>query len=435
MDLQNYYLRVHVVGMERHINGDVYSAPIAVNHSDAAPTGYKLTVNYDPTLCSVSMYSFDGPYGDEILPDTLISPGSEVTVFLDSIQSGARIRDCLVNGNRYNPLSDTRYALDLMNGGQPSISFFMNSDTTVDLTLEPGGTLPCVQSATISADSSNIPLQTVTFAYDTMEWLDVDVIYENGVDAPAFFPVCHWEYSTDNGASWIEIDQYFNERFKASAYNPGFQFISEKDYLLRAKLIGRTNYCMTANGSYIYTDPILVNPSAPVVFFDTTGGKMPGTGISLVGPDRKLPALPTPENEGYLFDGWYTQPQGGVKITDETTFTRNTTIYAHWATAHPIPADPKVLPDFFHSCEVNIEQDGSVVSVVVGQKDPAQDLSTFTSWVAAYDNGRMTGLQQLTGTVSPDGTVTFTGTVNGAGDKLFLLSGDVIPIIEAPVSQ
>ena len=46
----------------------------------------------------------------------------------------------------------------------------------------------------------------------------------------------------------------------------------------------------------------------------------------------KLNALPEqPTLEGYTFDGWYTEPVGGTKITTSTVFTGDTTVYAHWS--------------------------------------------------------------------------------------------------------
>ena len=45
----------------------------------------------------------------------------------------------------------------------------------------------------------------------------------------------------------------------------------------------------------------------------------------------KLSALPEqPTLEGYTFDGWYTEPEGGSKVTTSTVFTGDTTVYAHW---------------------------------------------------------------------------------------------------------
>ena len=48
---------------------------------------------------------------------------------------------------------------------------------------------------------------------------------------------------------------------------------------------------------------------------------------------------------GYTFDGWYTEPVGGSKVTTSTVFTSDTTIYAHW-TAKPgssiVPQPPTI---------------------------------------------------------------------------------------------
>ncbi len=43
-----------------------------------------------------------------------------------------------------------------------------------------------------------------------------------------------------------------------------------------------------------------------------------------------IDGLPVATRTGYVFDGWYTLPSGGEKITGTTVFYRNTTVYAHW---------------------------------------------------------------------------------------------------------
>lgn len=45
----------------------------------------------------------------------------------------------------------------------------------------------------------------------------------------------------------------------------------------------------------------------------------------------RLSALPdNPTMEGYTFEGWYTDPVDGDKITTSRVFDGDTTIYAHW---------------------------------------------------------------------------------------------------------
>ena len=66
-----------------------------------------------------------------------------------------------------------------------------------------------------------------------------------------------------------------------------------------------------------------------IVTFDGNGGT-PSVG-SMTTTDQKLPSLPNASRRGsYSFDGWYTKKSGGTKITTDTVFSANTTVYAHW---------------------------------------------------------------------------------------------------------
>ena len=51
------------------------------------------------------------------------------------------------------------------------------------------------------------------------------------------------------------------------------------------------------------------------------------------GNNGKLTSLPTASRNGYRFNGWYTA--GGDKITKNTVFDANTTVYAHWTKKTP----------------------------------------------------------------------------------------------------
>ena len=72
-------------------------------------------------------------------------------------------------------------------------------------------------------------------------------------------------------------------------------------------------------------------PPAPtefIVTFDGNGGT-PSVG-SMTTTNQKLPSLPSASQSKHSFDGWYTEKSGGTKITKDTVFHTNTTVYAHW---------------------------------------------------------------------------------------------------------
>ena len=84
-------------------------------------------------------------------------------------------------------------------------------------------------------------------------------------------------------------------------------------------------------GAYSYT-----------VWFDANGGAVNPEDTLMVADRGVLNILPTPTRVGYTFDGWFTAAEGGTKVTADTAFTQNTTIYAHWK-AIPIPTYPPIV--------------------------------------------------------------------------------------------
>ena len=100
---------------------------------------------------------------------------------------------------------------------------------------------------------------------------------------------------------------------------------------------------ITDKAAHVYTDGTdttcdvcgyerTVAPPAPtefIVTFDGNGGT-PSVG-SMTTTDQKLTSLPSASRSGsYSFDGWYTKKSGGTKVTTDTVFSANTTVYAHW---------------------------------------------------------------------------------------------------------
>ena len=71
--------------------------------------------------------------------------------------------------------------------------------------------------------------------------------------------------------------------------------------------------------------------------FDANGGSVQPTSATTV--NYKLASLPTPTRSGYVFDGWFTQETDGEKVTTDTVFIAETTIYAQWSDV-PTPVSP-----------------------------------------------------------------------------------------------
>lgn len=64
------------------------------------------------------------------------------------------------------------------------------------------------------------------------------------------------------------------------------------------------------------------------VVFHANGGTCSTTSLQTSG--CRLTSLPVPYRSGYLFDGWYTTPDAGDRITEATIYKKNHILFAHW---------------------------------------------------------------------------------------------------------
>ena len=64
------------------------------------------------------------------------------------------------------------------------------------------------------------------------------------------------------------------------------------------------------------------------VTFDAQGGSVIPATMETTG--GKLQSLPVPSRSNHTFEGWFTQAGGGEKVTTDTIFAADITIYAHW---------------------------------------------------------------------------------------------------------
>ncbi|MBQ8615312.1 MAG: InlB B-repeat-containing protein, partial [Clostridia bacterium] len=137
------------------------------------------------------------------------------------------------------------------------------------------------------------------------------------------------------------------------------------------------------------------------VSFDLNGGT--GTANSMeVTFGVAYGTLPTPTRANYTFDGWYTAPTGGTKVTENTSVTAivNHTLYAHWSLGtHKITI---VVSDNYNygtvsKVEFNAEYGSTIHTIdnvlsigsnhVVANpfEDTAQYVYTFKDWTMETD--------------------------------------------------
>ena len=78
----------------------------------------------------------------------------------------------------------------------------------------------------------------------------------------------------------------------------------------------------------IFEEDAPPTPTEYTVTFDGNDGT-PSVG-SMTTTKQKLTSLPDASHSKHSFNGWYTEKSGGTKITTDTVFSANTTVYAHW---------------------------------------------------------------------------------------------------------
>ena len=112
---------------------------------------------------------------------------------------------------------------------------------------------------------------------------------------------------------------------------------------------GGTKITSTSTVSYLAGSTLYARWTANeyTVTLDPNGGTV-GTTSKAVTYDSTYGSLPTPARKGYTFDGWYTAPTDGTKVTAKTvvTATADHTLYAHWyLTPATAPTDIHVTTD------------------------------------------------------------------------------------------
>lgn len=118
------------------------------------------------------------------------------------------------------------------------------------------------------------------------------------------------------------------------------------------------------------------------ITFDANGGQTETNRKSVVyGETYGL--LPTPTRSGWVFDGWYTSPEGGTQVKSSTwvTITDHQILYAHWLRQYTIT---------FHAMGGTISENTKTVTYynAYGElPEPIKEGYSFLGWFTSPENG------------------------------------------------
>lgn len=114
------------------------------------------------------------------------------------------------------------------------------------------------------------------------------------------------------------------------------------------------------------------------VYFNC-GGKAEGS-TKVVQYGEKVTPPANPKADGYRFEGWYTQENGGEPFDFNQEITKDVTVYAHWSVKPTPTPDPKPnptpTPDPDTAKKYTLtEKDGSLVCVTVVENGTTVDIT------------------------------------------------------------
>ncbi|MCD8174946.1 MAG: InlB B-repeat-containing protein, partial [Phascolarctobacterium sp.] len=144
---------------------------------------------------------------------------------------------------------------------------------------------------------------------------------------------------------------------------------------------------------------IATNIISHTVYFDPNSGSCETTEKEIIEGSSNYGELPTPTRPGYDFDGWYTDPIGGDKVTEDTPYdkTEDSTLYAHW-----VP-DGKTPYKIQHWIELAESDNGVNVGYVAGTTETYTDADSGVTYYLyqtdSYSNGIADATMDITGLV------------------------------------
>ena len=108
----------------------------------------------------------------------------------------------------------------------------------------------------------------------------------------------------------------------------GFTFV-EWEYPTNWAVKGKS-VTFTPGDTHEFTVSAALKAVVYTITLDANGGTVDLSSVAADASGKLTSTLPTPTREGYTFEGWFTASEGGDKVTQDTEFSEDTTIYAHW---------------------------------------------------------------------------------------------------------
>ena len=279
-----------------------------------ASGGIRVTSEYDSSLCTFTVYNFEG-YNEgnyQIIPNGGYLPLVEdanygrAVMEITDIAEGYRIKDFLINGESYADM--------MIDGAYGGGSTNFKTDTHLVVILEeipdPLATIRSVEIRTHqNPHESSVAVENVTFSEDGIFGLHAAIMFADGETYPDYFASCDWEYSMD-GVNWKLVPAWGTRTdFNAAWYgftdpewvNPTMDFMTMKNYFLRVKVFDREDYSTIDGGAaFIYSAPVSVNAS-PLTPTVNTKTRTVDLDITL----NELPETLAPEQEVSLIAALY----------------------------------------------------------------------------------------------------------------------------------
>ncbi|GBU20365.1 hypothetical protein R80B4_00242 [Fibrobacteres bacterium R8-0-B4] len=144
-------------------------------------------------------------------------------------------------------------------------------------------------------------------------------VISSGTEGSGYRPKVY--ISTADG-SWKAMNVYTADSNGRGDYTADLSDYANSIVSVRINVLDGTNV-------YVYLDDINITSEGKyIIRFNANGGSVtPATDTSAGGT---LSSLPAPTRDGYTFNGWFTAATGGTKITTNSVYNANTTIYAQW---------------------------------------------------------------------------------------------------------